>query len=55
MDEIFFAIFGVCKGLADHDQLITQLTLQVPLFGMSLVAIVILALAGDFLIRRKTV
>lgn len=49
----FLAVFGVVKALADHDKLATYQTLQIPLFGMSLGAIVILALSDVFLTRRK--
>ncbi len=51
----FLAVFGVVQALAANDKLTTYQTLQVPLFGMSLAAIIILVLADIFLIRRKTV
>lgn len=50
----FLAVFGVASALAANDQLAEYQTIQIPLFGMSLVAIVILMLADTFLVRHKT-
>jgi hypothetical protein len=49
------AVFGVVTALAADDRLTMYQTFQVPAFGMSLVAIVVLVVADILLVRRKTV